>query len=173
MVVFGIPMQYLTAFCLGVTLIFDVLTLRGLEAFTSLPIALGLVWHYQHGSLKAAAIALALPFALNLVTFVRRRIALFDLLNLGMIGVIMGWPFGLITAVTAKALMFAINKTWLVKLSAGDAAVTNTPFPIPLSSWQGLLLPITCSRPLPRLNGSSRLPTHNGMISKAFLSDFC
>jgi hypothetical protein len=59
---------------------------------------------------------LAIPFILNLIRFVTRRLALYDILELGMVGVIMGWPFGLIVTAASKGLHALINDTWVMKL---------------------------------------------------------
>ena len=102
--------------CLGISLIYDIITLRSHPVFTLMPLGLGLIVHLQHGTLKAAVAAFFLPFALNLIRFIKRDVALYDLLDLSMIGVIMGWPFGLLATVLAKIVYAMINRTVIVKL---------------------------------------------------------
>jgi hypothetical protein len=49
-----------------------------------------LIHHFLHGSLKQAAIVFFLPFALHLIKLLRRHIAIYDVLDFSMIGIIMG-----------------------------------------------------------------------------------
>jgi hypothetical protein len=102
--------------CLAVNLITDIVTLKGFRVFTTIPLLTGLFYHLLHGTLKDAAIALAIPFIFNLIRFVTRRLALYDILELGMVGVIMGWPFGLAATLVTKALHALIRDTWITRL---------------------------------------------------------
>jgi hypothetical protein len=83
---------------------------------THFPLAAGLIYHFLHGSLKQAAIAFFLPFALYLIKLLRGYIALYDVLDFSIIGIIMGWPFCLVNILISKGFMAVINNTWLVKL---------------------------------------------------------
>lgn len=116
MVLFGLDLRYLMAGCLAVSLVTDIVALKGHPVFTIVPLIAGLLYRFLHGTLNDAAIALAIPFIFNLIRFVTRRLALYDILELGMVGVIMGWPFGFIATVASKALHALINDTWVVKL---------------------------------------------------------
>jgi len=115
-VLFGLDLRYLLAGCLAVSLVTDIVALKGHPVLTIFPLIAGLLYRFLHGTLNDAAIALAVPFILNLIRFVTRRLALYDILELGMVGVIMGWPFGLIATAASKALHALINDTWVVKL---------------------------------------------------------
>jgi hypothetical protein len=116
MVLLGLDLRYLMAVCLAVTLIYDIFTLKFPPVLTHFPLAAGLIYHFLHGSLKQAAIAFFLPFALYLIKLLRKHIAIYDVLDFSMIGVIMGWPFCLVNILISMAFMTVINKTWLVKL---------------------------------------------------------
>ena len=116
MVLFGLDLRYLMAGCLAVSLVTDIVVLRSHPVFTIVPLIAGLLYRFLHGTLNDAAIALAIPFILNLIRLVTRRLALYDILELGMIGVIMGWPFGFIATAASKALHALINDTWVMKL---------------------------------------------------------
>ena len=116
MVLLGLDLRYVMAGCLAVSLLTDLIALKGHPVFTIVPILAGLFYRFLHGTLNDAAIALAIPFIFNLIRFVARRLALYDILDLGMVGVIMGWPFGLVSTLAAKALHALIKDTWVVKL---------------------------------------------------------
>ena len=116
MVLFGLDLRYLMAGCLAVTLVTDLIVLKGHPVFTLVPLMAGLLYRFRHGSLNDAAIALAIPFIFNFIRFATRRLALYDIFDLGMVGVIMGWPFGLTATLAAKALQALIHDTWVVKL---------------------------------------------------------
>lgn len=113
---YDLDLRYVMVVCLGISLIYDIITLRSHPVFTLMPLGLGFIVHLQHGTIKIAAIAFFLPFALNLIRFIKRDVALYDLLDLSMIGVIMGWPFGLLATVLAKLVYAMINRTVIVKL---------------------------------------------------------
>jgi hypothetical protein len=115
-VLFGIDLRYLMTGCLVVTLLTDIVTLKGIRVFTIVPLMAGLFYRLLHGTLIDAALALAIPFIFNLILFVTRRLAFYDILELGMVGVIMGWPFGLVATLSAKALQALINDTWVTKV---------------------------------------------------------
>ena len=89
---------------------------EGPSGFHDCPPHSGPPYRFLHGTLNDAAIALAIPFIFNLIRFVNRRLALYDILELGMVGVIMGWPFGLIATAASKALHALIHDTWGLKL---------------------------------------------------------
>jgi hypothetical protein len=107
---------------------------RSHPVFTLTPLGLGFIVHLQHGTVKAAAVAFFLPFALNLIKFIKRDVALYDLLDLSMIGVIMGWPFGLFTTILAKLTHPLINNTIIIKLLGRHREAANMPFHTLLSS---------------------------------------
>ena len=102
--------------CLAVSLVYDVVLLKGHPVLTIFPLGLAFIYHLMHGTVKLAVIAFLIPFALYIVKFVKGDIKKFDLLDLSMIGVIMGWPFCLITSVLAKVLHSVIQGTWVVRL---------------------------------------------------------
>jgi hypothetical protein len=102
--------------CLGVTLVTDLVSLKGHPVFTLIPLGLAAIYHLQHGTVKSAAVAFFLPFPFYILRFVTGRIKLYDLLDHSMIGVIMGWPFGLMNIIISKLIYAIINGTWIVKL---------------------------------------------------------
>ena len=104
MVLFGLDLRYLMAGCLAVSLVTDIVALKGYAVFTLAPLIAGLFYCFLYGTLNEAAIALAIPFIFNFIPFITRRLAPYDILELGMIGVIMGWPFGLAATAAAKAV---------------------------------------------------------------------
>jgi hypothetical protein len=116
MVLLGLDLRYLMAGCLAATLIYNIFTLKFPPVLTLFPLGAGLVYHFIHGSLKQAAIAFFLPFALYLIKLLRRHIAIYDVLDFSMIGIIMGWPFCLVDILISKVFMAIINNTWMVKL---------------------------------------------------------
>ena len=85
MVLFGLDLRYLLAGCLAVSLVTDIVALKGHPVLTIFPLIAGLLYRFLHGTLNDAAIALAIPFILNLIRFVTRRLALYDILELGMV----------------------------------------------------------------------------------------
>jgi len=115
-VLFGIDLRYLMAGCLAVNLVTDIVTLKGYRLFTLVPLLAGLFHRFLRGTMNDAVLALAIPFTFNLIRFITRRLALYDILELGMVGMIMGWPFGLVATVSAKAIHALIKDTWVTKL---------------------------------------------------------
>jgi hypothetical protein len=115
--------------CLGMTVITDILFLRGHPVLTLIPLGLGFMYHLQHGNLKAAAVAFFLPFPLYIFRFVTGRIKLYDLLDHSMVGVIMGWPFGLMNIIISKLIFALVGGTWLVKLFGRKRGEGHYAFP--------------------------------------------
>jgi hypothetical protein len=128
-VLFGLDLRYLMAGCLVISLVTDVVTLKGYSVLTIVPLMAGLLYRALHGTLNDAVIALAIPFIFNLIRFVTRRLALYDILVLGMVGVIMGWPFGLVATIASKAFQALIKDTWVVKLLGRDRGEGVYAFP--------------------------------------------
>jgi hypothetical protein len=46
----------------------------------------------------------------------RPRIAFYDLLAMGMVGAVMGWPFGVLAVILAKASFWFLRITWIARL---------------------------------------------------------
>ena len=137
MVLFGLDLRYLMAGCLAVSHVTDIVTLKGYSVLTAVPLIGGILYHALHGTLNEAAIALAIPFIFNLIRFVTRRLALYDILVLGMVGVIMGWPFGLLTTIASKGLQTLIKDTWVVKLLGRNRGEDVYAFP-----YMALIVPV-------------------------------
>ena len=137
--------------CLGINLIYDIITLRSHPVFTLMPLGLGFIVHLQHGTVKAALAAFFLPFALNLIRFIKRDVALYDLLDLSMIGVIMGWPFGLLATVLAKLTYAMINRTVIVKLLGRHKGGYEYAFPYAVVICIGAALTYYLFKILPQL----------------------
>jgi hypothetical protein len=116
LVLFGFDLTYLMGGCLAASLITDIVDLKGYAVFTLAPLMAGLFYRFLYGTLNEAAIALVIPFIFNFIPFITRRLAPYDILELGMIGVIMGWPFGLATTAAAKVLNVFTTDPWVVKL---------------------------------------------------------
>ena len=93
MVFYGVDLRYLMMVCLGITVVTDIVALRGHLVFTLIPLGIGFIYHLQHGTFKLAAGAFALPFVFYCIRLVRCQIALYDILEHGMVGVIMGWGY--------------------------------------------------------------------------------
>ena len=115
--------------CMGINLITDIAALKGHPVFTLFPMIAGFIYHFEHGTLKQATIAFLLPFALNIIKLIRGHIKLYDILDLSMIGVIMGWPFGLVNIIISKILFALIGDTWLVKLFGRNKGGDSYTFP--------------------------------------------
>ncbi len=110
MVLYGVNIEYLMWSSLIILTFWDAIRLKAPVIFTELPLAAALFYHFQHDTLRLAAVAVIFPFLFHLITFVRGRIAFYDLLALGMVGAVMGWPFGVFTVVLGK-LSF-----WLLRI---------------------------------------------------------
>jgi hypothetical protein len=126
---YGVDLRYIMMVCLGITVVTDIVALRGHPVFTLIPLGLGFIYHLQHGNLKAAVIAFLLPFPLYIIRFVTGRIKLYDLLDHSMIGVIMGWPFGLVNIIASKLIFALIGGTWLVRFFGRNRGEGQYAFP--------------------------------------------
>jgi hypothetical protein len=155
-VLFGLDLRYLMAGCLAVSLVTDIVALKGHPVFTLVPLLAGLFYRFVHGSLNDAALALAIPFAFNLIRFITRRLALYDILDLGMIGVIMGWPFGLVNTIIAKALHAMIKDTWVVKLLGRKRGEGVYAFPYAVVIAVGAILSYSLFRKFPGVDRALR-----------------
>jgi hypothetical protein len=155
-VLFGLDLRYLMAGCLAVSLVTDIVALKGHPVFTLVPLLAGLFYRFLHGTLNDAAIALAIPFAFNLIRFITRRLALYDILDLGMVGVIMGWPFGLVNTITAKALHAMIRDTWVVKLLGRKRGEGVYAFPYAVVIAVGAILSYCLFREFPGVDKALR-----------------
>ncbi len=102
--------------CLVIVMIWDIIRLKAPAIFIQIPLLIALFHHFQHGSLKSAAVALLFPFLFHLIALVRGRIAFYDLLATGMVGAVMGWPFGVLTVILAKASFWFLGITWIARL---------------------------------------------------------
>ena len=101
---------------------------------------IALFYHFQHNSLKSAALALTFPFIFHFITLVRGRIAFYDLLAMGMIGAVMGWPYGAITVLLAKASFWFLGITWIVRLFSRKRGEGYYVFPYVVSIVAGAVL---------------------------------
>jgi hypothetical protein len=155
-VLFGLDLRYLMAGCLAVSLVTDIVALKGQAVFTLVPLLAGLLFRFLHGTLNDAALALAIPFAFNLIRFITRRLALFDILDLGMVGVIMGWPFGLVNTITAKALHAMVKDTWVVKLLGRKRGEGVYAFPYSVVIAVGAILSYCLFREFPGVDKALR-----------------
>ncbi len=126
--------------CLAIMMVGDIIRLKAHVALTELPLLIGLFYHFQHDTLRLAAIALIIPFALHFIGFVRRRIALYDLLALGMVGVVMGWPFGLLTVLLAKFSFWFLGIVGIVRLISRDRGGGYYVFPYVVAIVAGAVL---------------------------------
>jgi hypothetical protein len=125
--------------CLAAMAVWDIICLRAHVILTELPLGLALAYHLQHGTLKRAALALIIPFAFHFIKFVRRRIALYDLLALGMVGTVMGWPFGLFTVALAKFSFWLLGRVWIGRLLSRDRGGGTFAFPYAVAIVAGAL----------------------------------
>ncbi len=102
MVLYGLNIEYLMWSSLIILMFWDIIRLKAPVIFTELPLVAAFFYHFQHDTLRLAAVAVIFPFLFHFISFVRGRIAFYDLLALGMIGAVMGWPFGFITVLLGK-----------------------------------------------------------------------
>lgn len=115
MVLYGLKVDYVMWVCLAIVMVWDIIRLKAPAIFIELPLLIVLLYHFQHDSLKSAAVALIYPFIFHFIGFVRGRIAFYDPLAMGMVAVVMAWPFGVPTVLLAKASFWLLGITWAAR----------------------------------------------------------
>ena len=140
MVLYGLNVGYVMWVCLVILMVWDIVRLKAPAIFIDLPLLIALFYHFQHDSLKLAAVALIFPFIFHFISFVRGRIAFYDLFAMGMIGVVMGWPFGALTVLLAKASFWFLGITWIARLFSRKKGEGNYVFPYVVSIVAGAVL---------------------------------
>jgi hypothetical protein len=73
-----------------------------------------------------------------------------------MVGVIMGWPFGLVNTITAKALHKMIKDTWVVKLLGRKRGEGVYAFPYAVVIAVGAILSYCLFREFPGVDEALR-----------------
>ena len=140
MVLYGLNVGYVMWVCLVILMVWDMVRLKGPAIFIDLPLLLALFYHFQHDSLKSAAVALIFPFIFYLIDLVRGRIAFYDLLVMGMVGAVMGWPYGALTVLSAKASFWFLGITWIARLFSRKRGEGDYVFPYVVSIVVGAVL---------------------------------
>lgn len=140
MILYGLNVEYVMWVCLAVMMVWDIICLKAHVALTELPLFIALFYHFQHDTLRLAAVAVLIPFVIHFIGFVRRRIALYDLLALGMVGVVMGWPFGLFTVSLAKFSFWFLGIIGMVRLISRDRGKGYYAFPYVVAIVAGAVL---------------------------------
>jgi hypothetical protein len=126
--------------CLGIAMLWDIILLKAPAILIDIPLIIALFYHYMHGSLKSAAVALIFPFIFHLIALVRGRIAFYDLLAMGMVGAVMGWPYGALTVLLAKASFWFLGITWIARLFSRKRGEGYYVFPYVVSIVAGAVL---------------------------------
>jgi len=116
LVLYGLNIDYVMWACLGILMVWDIIRLKAPAIFIEIPLLLALLYHFKHDSLKSSAVALIFPFIFHFIGFVKGRIAFYDLLAMGMVGAVMGWPFGALTVLLAKAFFWFLGVIWIVRI---------------------------------------------------------
>ncbi len=148
MVLYGLNISYVMWVCLVIVMVWDIVRLKAPAIFIELPLLIGLLYHFLYGTLKLSAIALILPFIFHFIGLVRGRIAFYDVLAMGMVGVVMGWPFGALTILLARASFWFLGIIWIARLFSrkrGEGYV----FPYVVSIVAGVVLTHYFFRHLP------------------------
>jgi hypothetical protein len=148
---YGLKVDYVMWICLVIVMAWDIIRLRAPAIFIELPLLLALFYHFQHDSLRSAAVALIFPFIFHFISFVRRRIAFYDLLAMGMVGVVMGWPFGVLTVSLAKAFFWFLGIIWIARLFSRKRGKGGYVFPYAVPIMAGAVLTHFCFSYLPRV----------------------
>ena len=115
MILYGLKIEYIMWLSLAIAMLWDIILLKAPVILIDIPLILALIYHYMHGSLKSAAVAPIIPFIFHLIALLRGRIAFYDL-AMGMVGAVMGWPFGALTVLLAKAFFWFLGITWIARL---------------------------------------------------------
>jgi hypothetical protein len=140
LVLYGLKIEYVMWVCLGIVMVWDIIRLKAPAILIEIPIFIALFYHFQHDSLKSAAVALIFPFIFHLITLVRGRIAFYDLLAMGMVGAVMGWPYGALTVLLAKASFWFLGITWIARLFSRKRGEGYYIFPYVVSIVAGAVL---------------------------------
>ena len=140
MVLYGLKVEYVMWVCLVIAMVWDIIRLKVPAIFIEIPILIALFYHFQHNSLKSAALALTFPFIFHFIGLVRGRIAFYDLLAMGMVGVVMGWPFGALTVLLAKASFGFLGIIWIARLFSRKRGEGDYVFPYVVSIMAGAVL---------------------------------
>ena len=140
MVLYALNIHYVMWVCLVIVMVWDIIRLKAPAIFIEIPLLLALFYHFQHDSLKLAAVALIFPFIFHFIGFVRGRIAFYDLLAMGMVGAVMGWPFGILTVLLAKASFWFLGTIWLVRLFSRKRGEGDYAFPYVVPIVAGAVL---------------------------------
>jgi hypothetical protein len=121
-------------------MLWDIIRLRAPAIFIEIPLLIALFYHLQHDSLKSAAVALTFPFIFHLIDLIRGRIAFYDLLAMGMVGAVMGWPYGALTVLLAKASFWFLGITWIARFFSRKSGEGLYVFPYMVSIVAGAVL---------------------------------
>ena len=151
MVLYGLNVGYVMWVCLVILMVCDIVRLKGPAIFIDLPLFMAFSYHFQHDSLKSAAVALIFPFIFHLIDLVRGRIPFYDLLAMGMVGAVMGWPYGALTVLLAKVSFWFLGITWIARLFSRKRGEGYYVFPYVVSVVAGAVLTNYFFRYLPEV----------------------
>jgi hypothetical protein len=140
LVLYGLKVEYVLWVSLVIVMGWDIMRLRAPAIFIEIPLLIALFYHFQHDSLKLAAVALIFPFIFHLIDLVRGRIAFYDLLAMGMVGAVMGWPYGALTVLLAKASFWFRGIIWIARLFSRKRGEGYYVFPYVVSIVAGAVL---------------------------------
>ncbi len=169
MVLYGFNIEILMWVCLAILMLWDIIRLKAPVIFTELPLFIALFYHFQHDTLKLSAVALVLPFIFHFVGFVTGRIALYDLLALGMVGAVMGWPFGVLTILLGKFSFWLMGIMRITRLFSRDRGSGYYAFPYAVAILAGAVLTRYLFRHLPQVE-SFLYSLHPENVTKWFVN---
>ena len=136
--------------CLVIVMVWDIIRLKAPTIFIQIPLLIALLYHLLHQSLKFAAVALIFPFIFHFIGLVRGRIAFYDLVAMGMVGVVMGWPFGTLTVLLAKASFWFLGIIWIARFFSRKRGEGDYVFPYTVAIVAGAVLTKYCFTYLPK-----------------------
>jgi hypothetical protein len=139
-VLYGLKVEYVMWVCLVIVMAWDIIRLKAPAVLIEIPLFIALLYHFLNGSLKLAAIAIIFPFIFHFIGLVRKRIAPYDLLAMGMVGVVMGCPFGVLAVLLAKAFFWLLGITWIARLFSRKRGEGYYVFPYVVSIVAGAVL---------------------------------
>ena len=150
MVLYGLKVDYVMWVCLMIVTVWDIIRLKAPTIFIQIPLLIALFYHFLHQSLKMAAVALIFPFIFHLISLVRGKIAFYDLVAMGMVGIVMGWPFGALTVLLAKVFFWLLGIIWIARLFSRKRCEGDYVFPYTVAIVAGAVLTKYCFTYLPK-----------------------
>jgi hypothetical protein len=75
LVLYGLKVDYVMWVCLGIVMVWDIIRLKAPTIFIEIPLVIALFYHFQHATLKSAAVAIIFPFIFHFIGLVRLRLS--------------------------------------------------------------------------------------------------